>query len=153
MARREECCSGTRVLAQVKARDRNFVEHANCQQLGEITHCTSWPNEFTGFAVVWPQACSLPWMGQRFVFFTTMLLNGPWKLGEVGSRLAVSRKQRPHASPGPTSGGAPKASWFIADVKPLAGTPHAVGVRYSACALTWSATRDAYQDGRSPSKT
>ena len=58
--------------------------------------------------------------------------NGPVKEGEYGSAVPVIEKQRPHASPAPAPGGAPKASWFIAAVYPLAATPQAVDYIKSA---------------------
>jgi hypothetical protein len=53
-------------------------------------------------------------------------LNGPENAGEYGSDVPEIAKQRPHASPGPTPGIAPNASWFTAAVNPPAATPHAI---------------------------
>ena len=75
----------------------------------------------------WPHHSWLPCTGQRSVTLTTMVLNGPVNAGEYGSAVAVTAKQRPHASPAPSPGADPKESWLIAAVKPLAATPHAVG--------------------------
>ena len=61
----------------------------------------------------------------RSVSLTTMELNGPGKDGENGSEVPVMAKQRPQASPAPRPGAAPKASWFIAAVKPDAVFPQA----------------------------
>lgn len=73
----------------------------------------------------WPHHSSLPCAGQRSVTLTTIVWNGPLKSGEYGSFVAVTAKQRPHASPGPSPGPEPNASWLTAAVNPEAGTPQA----------------------------
>src|SRR6266702_409651 len=118
-----------------------------------ITHCTDWPNELVGLEVVWPHHCELLPAGQRLLTFKTMVLNGPVKPAEYGSAVAVTLKQRPHASPGPRPGSEPKASWLIPAVKPVVVLQHAAGILYSACALLWSATRGAHRESGSPGKT
>ena len=59
------------------------------------------------------------------VTLTTIVWNGPVKDGENGSSVPVIAKQRPQASPAPAPGGAPKVSWFIAAVNPVAEIPQA----------------------------
>lgn len=59
------------------------------------------------------------------VTFTIIVLNGPVKAGEYGSALAVNEKQRPHASPAPSPGAEPNASWLMAAVYPDAALPQA----------------------------
>jgi hypothetical protein len=93
------------------------------------THCTDMLYWLTGFDCVWlHHVMSVPFadQGQRFVFFTTIGLNGPVKFLSNGSTLALSKKQRPHAPPAPRPGGAPKASWLTAALYPVTFWPHAV---------------------------
>lgn len=104
------------------------------------------PCALTGFSCDWlHHSASVPFVekGQRFVAFTTMVLNGPVEFDENGFAVAVTSKQRPHASPAPEPGGAPKVSWLIPAVKPVAFWPHAARVTVSTvisvCARLWSA--------------
>lgn len=57
--------------------------------------------------------------------FTTIVLNGPVNEGEYGSAFAVTAKQRPQASPGPSPGAEPNDSWFMAAVYPEPAIPQA----------------------------
>ena len=89
------------------------------------THWTGAPCWLFALLRDWPHHSWLPCTGHRSVTLTMMVLNGPGKEGEKGSLLAVTAKQRPQASPGPSPGADPNESWLIAAVYPLAAMPHA----------------------------